>query len=140
MLEGGQPGFSSSPRPSPHEVQSGSKGPRGRAGTHLLFLILLAVRAGLCGESPGVVHVQREGQGPSLGLFQLPKQSLGSSRVRAQRRARKGQGTPPSLDLTSSSHSLCCFFLAMSRAVSPSSFTVRGQVRSLSQGQSRLIA
>lgn len=87
--------------PSPPQVPSGSfhlvsnKGPRDGVGTHLLFFLLLTVRAGLRGDAPGVVHVQREGEGPSLGLLQLsitePWQFRGSG---AQQRKRKGQGLP----------------------------------------------
>lgn len=66
------------PCPSSHQVQLGSilcylKSRNSGAGTHLLFLVILTVRARLCGNSPGVVHVQREDQGPSLGLLQLPQ-------------------------------------------------------------------
>lgn len=43
---------------------------RGLQRAALLLLILLTVRAGLCGNPPGVVHVQGEGEGPRLGLLQ----------------------------------------------------------------------
>lgn len=89
------------PCPSPQQVRSGSfhllsrEGPRGGVRTHLLFFLLVTVGARLCGESPGVVHVQREGEGPRLGLLQLPKtkpwQFRGSG---AQQRKRKGRGLP----------------------------------------------
>lgn len=69
--------------------------PRDGAGTHLFLLVLLAVGARFCGNAPGVVHVQREDEGPRLGLLQLPKtkawQFRGSG---AQWRERKGQGLP----------------------------------------------
>lgn len=38
--------------------------------------------------------MQRQGQGPSLGLFQLPKQSLGSSEGPGSEEREKGPGYP----------------------------------------------
>lgn len=54
-------------------------------------------------------------------------------------RVRKGWRAASVLELTSSSHSLWHFFLAMSRAVSPASFTVEGnKPRDNSQSQGSL--
>ena len=87
--------------------------------------------------SPGAGGRRGSRHGPAPAA---KNKALAVQKVRGSAERQKGSGAPsPSLDLTSSSHSLCCFFLAMSRAVSPASFTVRDKVRGHGQGQRGII-
>lgn len=87
-----------------------------------------------CSPRAGGRQGSRPGPAPAAN-----NKVLAVQRVRGSAERQKGSGaSPPFLDLTSSSHSLCCFFLAMSRAVSPASFTVRGKVKGHGQGQKAL--